>query len=198
MYPALFPPVHYDHFQRFIVEWLILGFICTLTYFKTKYIKCFIYNLLHSFKWFIYHLLHSYPLWIKKEHRRYQERLSLTDVEKTEKHQMKWESVYNVLDTVMAIYLSILAWRITWTEEPDGPQSIVFQRVRHYWSDWSHMHRHYIPDRINLQFPLFQFNYEQIESHKRYVSKAFSSSVAMFLFYIRLRWRGKKVKRQKF
>ena len=79
MYPALFPLVHYDHFQRFIVEWLILGFIWTLTYFKTKYIKCFIYHLLHSFKWFIYHLLHSYPFWIKKEHRRWIPRKTITD-----------------------------------------------------------------------------------------------------------------------
>lgn len=31
------------------------------------------------------------------------------------------------------------------------------------------MHRHYIPDRINLQFPLFQFTYEQLESHKIYL-----------------------------
>ena len=32
----------------------------------------------------------------------------------------------------MAAHSSILAWRIPWTEEPDGLQSIVSQRVRHY------------------------------------------------------------------
>ena len=30
----------------------------------------------------------------------------------------------------MAIHFSVLAWRISWTEEPGGPQSKVLQRVR--------------------------------------------------------------------
>ena len=33
---------------------------------------------------------------------------------------------------------SILAWRIPWTEEPGGPQSIGSQRIRHDWSDLVH------------------------------------------------------------
>ena len=31
----------------------------------------------------------------------------------------------------MAVPSSILAWRIPWTEEPDGLQSMGLQRVRH-------------------------------------------------------------------
>ena len=31
----------------------------------------------------------------------------------------------------MAIYSSILAWRIPWTEEPGGLQSMGLQRVEH-------------------------------------------------------------------
>ena len=31
----------------------------------------------------------------------------------------------------MAIHSSILAWRISWTEEPGGLQSMESQRVRH-------------------------------------------------------------------
>ena len=38
----------------------------------------------------------------------------------------------------MATYSSILAWRIPWTEERGGIQSIVLQRVRNDWSDWAH------------------------------------------------------------
>ena len=34
----------------------------------------------------------------------------------------------------MAIHSSILAWRIPWTEEPGGPQSMGLQRVRHDWT----------------------------------------------------------------
>ena len=35
----------------------------------------------------------------------------------------------------MATHSSILAWRIPWTEEPGGLQSIGSQRVGHNWSD---------------------------------------------------------------
>ena len=35
------------------------------------------------------------------------------------------------LEEGMAIHSSILAWRIPWTEEPDGLQSIGLHRVRH-------------------------------------------------------------------
>ena len=34
---------------------------------------------------------------------------------------------------------SILAWKIPWTEEPGGLQSIGSQRVRHDWIDLAHM-----------------------------------------------------------
>ena len=35
----------------------------------------------------------------------------------------------------MAAHSSILAWRIPWTEEPGGLQSMGSRRVRHDWSD---------------------------------------------------------------
>ena len=38
------------------------------------------------------------------------------------------------LEEVMATHSSILAWRIPWTEEPRGLQSIGLQRVGHYWT----------------------------------------------------------------
>ena len=39
-----------------------------------------------------------------------------------------WE---DPLEEGMATHSSILAWRVPWTEEPGGLQSIVSQRVRH-------------------------------------------------------------------
>ena len=39
--------------------------------------------------------------------------------------------VEDPLEKVMSIYSSILAWRIPWTEEPGGLQSIRSQRVGH-------------------------------------------------------------------
>ena len=37
----------------------------------------------------------------------------------------------NPLEKEMAIHSSILAWKIPWTEEPGGPQSMVLQRIEY-------------------------------------------------------------------
>ena len=39
-----------------------------------------------------------------------------------------WE---DLLERGMATHSSVLVWRIPWTEEPDGLQSMGSQRVRH-------------------------------------------------------------------
>ena len=39
------------------------------------------------------------------------------------------------LEEGTATHSSILAWRILWTEEPGGLQSIVLQRNGHDWTD---------------------------------------------------------------
>ena len=41
------------------------------------------------------------------------------------------------LEKGMAIHSRILAWRIPWTDEPGGLQSMGSQTVRHDWSDWA-------------------------------------------------------------
>ena len=46
------------------------------------------------------------------------------------------------LENGMATHSSILAWRIPWTEEPGGLQSMGSHRVRHNWSNLAHMHTH--------------------------------------------------------
>ena len=47
-----------------------------------------------------------------------------------------WE---NPLEKVMATLSSILAWRISWTEEPGRLQPMASQRVRHDWGTNTHM-----------------------------------------------------------
>ena len=42
------------------------------------------------------------------------------------------------LEEGMATHSSILAWRIPWTEEPEGLQSMGLQRGRHDLSDLTH------------------------------------------------------------
>ena len=45
---------------------------------------------------------------------------------------LDWE---DPLEEDMGTHSSILAWRIPWTEESRGLQSLGSQRVRHNWSD---------------------------------------------------------------
>ena len=55
----------------------------------------------------------------------------------------------------MTTYSNVLAWRIPWTEEPGGPQSIGLQRVRHEWSDLAHVYTSIIFNGDVLEaFPL--------------------------------------------
>ena len=65
-------------------------------------------------------------------------------VVKTPPAVQKWRWVQSLgqedpLEKAMATHSSILAWRIQWTEEPGGLQSIGLQRVRH---DWATEHAH--------------------------------------------------------
>ena len=53
---------------------------------------------------------------------------NLLAMQETQVHSLGWE---DVLEKEMAIHSSILAWRIPWTEEPGGLQSMGTQRVRH-------------------------------------------------------------------
>ena len=48
-----------------------------------------------------------------------------------------WWATVNGME--MATSSSILAWKIPWTEEPGGPQSMGSQRGEH---DWAHIHTH--------------------------------------------------------
>ena len=49
----------------------------------------------------------------------------------TQERQVQSLGREDALEEGMATHSSILAWRIPWTEEPDGLQSIGSLRVRH-------------------------------------------------------------------
>ena len=61
------------------------------------------------------------------------------------------------LEKGMAIHSSILAWRIPWTEEPRGPQSLRLQRVRHNWTT-KHAHRFLCWRKFNIAWNLHHWN----------------------------------------
>ena len=56
----------------------------------------------------------------------------------TQETQVQSLGQEETLEKGMATPFSILAWRIPWTEEPFGLQSIGSQRVRHDSSDFTH------------------------------------------------------------
>ena len=53
---------------------------------------------------------------------------NLPAMEEIQVRSLAWE---DPLETEMATHSSISAWRIPWTEEPDGLQSMGLQRVGH-------------------------------------------------------------------
>ena len=53
---------------------------------------------------------------------------NLTTMQETQVQSLDWE---DPLEEGMVTYSSVLAWRIPWTEEPGGLQSMGSQRVRH-------------------------------------------------------------------
>ena len=59
------------------------------------------------------------------------------------------------LEEGMSTHSSILAWKIPWIEEPGELQSIGLQRVRHGWSDSTHIH-HFFWFHVSAQFSSVQ------------------------------------------
>ena len=53
---------------------------------------------------------------------------NLPAMQETQVQSLAWE---DPLEKGMATHSSILAWRMPWTEEPGGLQSMGLQRVRH-------------------------------------------------------------------
>ena len=52
-------------------------------------------------------------------------------MQETQVQSLGWE---DILEKGMATHSSILAWRIPWTEEPGGLQSMGSQKVGHNWT----------------------------------------------------------------
>ena len=56
------------------------------------------------------------------------------------------------LEKEMANHSSILAWRISWTEEPGGLQSMGSQIIRHDWVYSCHQPQHRNCSKISISF----------------------------------------------
>ena len=69
------------------------------------------------------------------------------------------------LEEGMATHSSILAWRIPWSKESGGLQSIGSQRVRHDWSDSAGMHTLHMTFRMFWEEALKSLVLHNIKPH---------------------------------
>ena len=78
---------------------------------------------------------------------------AMQELQDTQVRSLGWD---DTLEEGMATHSSILDWRIPWTEEPGGLQSIGSQRVRCNWSDLACMHAYitHTHQIENIQVPL--------------------------------------------
>ena len=56
---------------------------------------------------------------------------NLPEIQETLEMQLQSMCLEDPLEEGMATYSSIVAWKISWTEEPDGLQSRELQRTEH-------------------------------------------------------------------
>ena len=73
---------------------------------------------------------------------------NLPAMQETQVWSMGWG---DPLEEGMATGSSICAWRIPWTEEPGGLQSIRLQRIRQDWSDFACTHLSLAHGKTNTQ-----------------------------------------------
>ena len=64
---------------------------------------------------------------------------NLPVMQKTRVQSLVWE---DLLEKGIATHSNILAWRIPWTEEPGGLQSMESQRVGHNWATNTWLRKH--------------------------------------------------------
>ena len=77
----------------------------------------------------------------------------MQETQETQIWSLGWE---DPLEEGMATHSSILAWRIPWTEEPGGAQSIGSQRVGNSWSERAHTPCHrYLMKLVSLMYGIF-------------------------------------------
>ena len=60
----------------------------------------------------------------------------MQEIQEMQVQSLGWE---DPLEEGMSTHSSILAWKIPWTEEPGGLQSMGSQRVAHGWSSLAHL-----------------------------------------------------------
>ena len=93
---------------------------------------------------------------------------NLPAMQETQVWSLDWE---DSLEKWMATHASILVWRIPWTEEPGGLQSLGLQRVGHNWATNS------------FTFPLFQLRlwyFYPVTIHTKELNPSFAAAITNY------------------
>ena len=96
------------------------------------------YPVAFCFLTLIYQMKHLIPSWASLVSKMVK---NLSAIEETQDQSLGWE---DPLEEGMATHSSILAWKIPWTEQPCGLQSLGSQRVGHDWAINTHTHNKFI------------------------------------------------------
>ena len=96
------------------------------------------------------------------------------------------------LEEGMATHSSIPAWRIPWTEQPGGLQSMGSHRVSQS-KGLTHIPTHYTSPHtegivVDIHFPLYKKLKSQLPPHTDSSGSSFSDSILIFYFHPRHLW----------
>ena len=104
-----------------------ISFCCTIKWVSYTYVCINMYSFLKAFSSIIaYYKIVSRVAFLMAHMVK-----NLPAIWKTQVWSLRWK---DPLERGMATHSSILAWRIPWTEETGGLQSMGLQRVRHDWA----------------------------------------------------------------
>ena len=74
----------------------------------------------------------------------------------------------NSLEKVIATHSSVLAWRIPWTEQPGGLQSMGSQRVGYNWITNTHTYTYTHKSQVTLAIHILTLNLRGL-NHQRFL-----------------------------
>ena len=104
--------------------------LCQVPYPGCQQMDLIPFKWLISFHWFFFFFTCSFALVAQLVK-------NLPAVQETRVQPLGWE---DPLEKEMTTHSGVLAWKISWTEEPGGLQSMGSQRVGHDWATNTYLH----------------------------------------------------------
>ena len=124
--------------------------VCKLRFYVSKFCRCNLFKIDSPLNIFLnYYLLPILGTFLVAQTVKH-----LPTMQDTQVRSLGQE---DLLEKEMATHSSTLAWKIPWTQEPGGLQSIGSQRVRHDWATSMSMSQYLKSLDISYKFSYFRF-----------------------------------------